>query len=242
MLETLRPPQLLVHDDVEPCPYLPGQLARLPMRFPLRRLSREELDERLAAGDRRQGNMLYHAACPHCQACQSSRVLVRQFQPNRSQRRAYQRGEQSFTVEIGPPTVDALRVDLYNRHKDGRGLNLGEGRIDELGYRSFLVDTCCETFELRYFLDGRLIGVAVADRGETALSAVYCYFDPICSRLSPGVYSVLKHIELCRQWNLEYLYLGFFIAPPSKMSYKCGYQPQERLIGGQWRAVTQQSV
>jgi leucyl-tRNA---protein transferase len=206
----------------------------MPLEYPLRRLSGPELDERLAAGFRRLGDLVYRVSCPSCQACEPIRILIDEFRPNRSQRRTWRKGEMTLTVEIGPCRVDAQRVRLYNAHKRGRDLDQDEGPIGAEGYRSFLVDTCCDSFELRYFAGRRLVGVAVADRGAEAMSAVYCYFDPDFSRLSPGTFSILWQVELCRYWGLKYLYLGYYIAQPCRMTYKAGFCPHERLRASQW--------
>jgi arginine-tRNA-protein transferase len=227
-------PTVVAYDQLDPCPYLDGRTARLPLHYPLRHLSGRELDEHLAAGYRRLGNMVYRTTCPECRACEAIRVLVADFRPNRSQRRAWRRAGESLSVQLGPCRVDAHRVWLYNAHKRGRGLDHGEGPITAGDYRSFLVETCCESFELRYFAGGRLVGAAVADRGEQALSAVYCYFDPAVGHLSPGTFSILQQLELCRFWGLKYLYLGYYIAEPCRMTYKAQFRPHERLMDGEW--------
>ncbi len=227
-------PTFLAYDGLDPCPYLPGRTARLPLEYPLRQLTAREFDERLAAGYRRTGDLVYRTACPQCRACQAIRVLVGEFRPNRAQRRAWRRGRESLKVELGPCRVDAQRVQLYNAHKRARDLDHGEGPVSGEGYRSFLVDSCGDSFELRYFAGGRLVCVAVADRGEQSMSAVYCYFDPQIGRLSPGTFSVLQQVALCRRWGLKYLYLGYYIDEPCRMTYKASFRPHERLTGGEW--------
>ena len=106
--------------------------------------------------------------------------------------------------------------------------------MDSLGYQRFLVDRQCEAFEIRYLLDDRLVGVAVTDRGDRALSAVYCYYDPALKNLSLGTYSILTQLRLCREWGLDHLYLGLYIAGCDAMAYKARFRPHERRIGGQW--------
>lgn len=228
------PPELVVHDAPSPCPYLVEQVSRLPLRLPIRRLQRHELDQRLAAGDRRQGLMLYRTACSACAACEPIRIDVERFEPGRTQRRILRRGDLELITEIGPLEPTAEKVELYNKHKRGRGLSTGERSIDFDGYTSFLGESCCDSFELRYRLGDQLIGVAVVDRGHSSLSAVYFYFDPDHEPLSPGVYSVLKQVELCRRWGLRHLYLGLYIAECSSMAYKRRYLPHERLLDGRW--------
>jgi arginyl-tRNA--protein-N-Asp/Glu arginylyltransferase len=229
------PPEIVVYDEPHDCPYVPGRVAVLPLRVPSRRLTGGELDIRLAAGDRRQGMFLYRTACPECRACEPIRLDAETYRPNRSQRRALARGDAVLRCEVGPPLLDEARVELYNRHKQLRGL--GDGEIDLAGYRQFLVMTCCESFEIRYTLDGRLVGVALADRSTNALSAVYCFYDPSCEDLSIGTYSILKQIELCKTWGLRHLYLGLYIEDCDRMRYKARFLPHERLLGREWVTV-----
>jgi len=228
------PPELVVYDEPMACPYLPGQRARLPMRLPTRWLTAAEFDSRLQAGDRRQGVLLYRTSCEACQACEPARIDVDAYKERRTPRRIFRRGQEKIDVEIGPPEFSPERLALYNLHKRGRGLASSEEAMDEPGYRAFLVETCCDTFEIRYRVAGELIGVAIVDRAATALSAVYFYFNPDYAALSPGVFSILKQIELCRRWGLKYLYLGFYISACPSMAYKARYRPHERLIDGVW--------
>ena len=179
--------------------------------------------------------MLYRPECRQCCACESLRIDVSKFAPSRSQRRVQRRCEQLIDVEVGAALVDDERVELFNRHRNQRGLRGQDGDVDREGYQSFLVDSCGETFEIRYRIEGRLVAVAVCDRAADALSAVYCYFDPDEGRLSLGVFSVLTEINLCRQWQLRFLYLGYYVAASPHMRYKANYLPHERLLGGQWR-------
>ena len=77
----------------------------MPLRLPLRRLQPAELAQRLAAGDRRQGLLLYAPTCPTCTACEAIRVDVNDFQPSATQRRVFRRGEATLQTEVGPPAT-----------------------------------------------------------------------------------------------------------------------------------------
>ncbi len=107
------PPELIVYDRLQPCPYLPERIARMPLRIPARLLQRSELEQRLDTGDRRQGIFLYRTSCPGCRACEPIRIEVEQFSPNRSQRRALSHGNARIVVEVADPIADARRVELY---------------------------------------------------------------------------------------------------------------------------------
>ena len=89
--------------------------------------------------------------------------------------------------------------------------------------------------ELEYRLDGRLVGVAIADRAGESLSAVYCFYDPSVPHLSIGTYSIMKQIQICQESKLEFLYLGLYVGECGAMAYKVTYTPHERLVQGVWR-------
>jgi leucyl-tRNA---protein transferase len=231
----MQPAEIVVYDSEHECGYLPSRTARLPLRHPVARLSAEAFDDRLAAGDRRSGRFLYRAECPHCRACEPIRLDVERFCPDRTQRRMLRRGDQLLETRLAAPVVDQERVDLYNAHLFGRGLDRSSEPMTAGDYREFLVQSCCETLELSYWHDRRLVGVAIADAGKTSLSAVYCYYDPAFAKLSLGTYSILRQVEWCRQTGRRYLYLGFYIAQSPHMRYKARFLPHQRLVDGVWR-------
>ncbi len=223
------------------CPYLEDLQARYQVRLPDRKLCGEELDDLLARGYRRQGSVMYRTACAACRACQPLRIPVQQFRPNRSQRRTWRRGQQAFRVQITQPQCDPEHVRLFDRHRLLRGLS-PDSEPTSLGqYWEFLVDSCCETLEIQYRLEGRLVAVALADRGRQGMSAVYCYFDPDYARYSPGTFSILTQLDLCRRWGIEYLYLGFYVAQNRHMAYKARFRPHQRLTPQGWQVVEEAS-
>jgi arginine-tRNA-protein transferase len=230
----MQPQEIVVFDALHPCSYLPGRTARLPYRHPAEKLTPEQFDARLAAGDRRSGIFLYRPQCPTCRACQSIRLDVTSFRADATQRRMQRRGDALLTVRIGRPVVDEQRVRLFNRHRDERGLTSGDDEVDLHSYAEFLTDTCCDTIELSYWHEDRLVAVAIADAGRQSLSAVYCYYDPSFRLLSLGTYSILRQVEICREAGRHYLYLGLFIAESTHMSYKARFRPHQRLIEGVW--------
>ncbi len=224
----------VVYDQLTPCPYLPGEIARMPLRLPSH-LPGRDFDDRMAAGDRRMGRFLYRTQCPACNACEPIRVRVADFKPARTLAKTLRKGNELLSVRIGKPAGDESRVELYNIHKQARGLSREDHPIDAEGYHQFLVDTCAQTLEFSYWQADKLVAVGISDLGETSLNAVYCFFDPAFDLLSLGNYNVLKQWEACRTWQLDYLYLGLFIAASPHMNYKARYLPHERLIDGSWQ-------
>ncbi|WP_373047778.1 arginyltransferase [Vulgatibacter sp.] len=231
---------VVAHSEDEACPYLPGQLARMPLRLPLRPVPGQRLDELLEGGDRRAGPFLYRTACTACSACEPLRIPVARFQPTRSQRKVLRRNAGDLQIEVGRPRITPRHLELFNRHKLERGL--GTTHSDATDYRLQFLETCVDTREVRYLAGGELVGVSLLDVGERAASSVYHYFDPDESRRSLGVFSVLAEIGLCASWRIDWYYLGLYVAGCRSLRYKAEYFPHERRIGGTWRSFEREDA
>ncbi len=236
------PAMVVVHDTMQSCPYLPEQTARMPLRWPLGKITEEQLEKLLAAGFRRSGSFLYRTQCPSCNACHPTRVPVETFRWSTSFRRVLRRGDAALRVERGPPQSDKRRVALFNAHNQQRGLDVrNQGKADVEEYRSFLVETCCHSEELAYWQGDRLVGVAIIDYAQHSISAVYCYFDPEETKLSIGTYSILKQLQLAAATGRKWLYLGLYVAENRHLSYKARFVPQERLLTDEWVEIPSDS-
>ena len=229
------PPEVVVIDEEEACPYLEAETARRPLRLPLFPLDAAQFAERLRRGDRRYGRFLYTQHCPTCRACEPVRIDVQRFEMSASQRRAKARGDRLLRVKMGQPDVDPERLALFHAHGALRGLRPPGEYIGSEGYSRFLTDTCADTVELSFYLDGRLVAVAITDVAADGLSAVYTYYNPALKNLSLGVYAILHQIDVCRAQSKPWLYLGLYVADNAHMNYKRRYLPQERRIDGTWQ-------
>ena len=228
-------PFMVVDESETECPYLPAKVACMPLRLPLAPLTPQEFDELLAEGDRRAGPFLYRTRCPACSACEALRIPVARFTPSKSQRRVARRNQGSVTMEFGAPQLTARHVELYNRHKTERGLSRHEEPTTAQGYRMHVLETCVETREVRYLVDGRLVAVSILDFGEKSCSSVYHYFDPDQEDRSLGVLSVLREIDLCRELGLDWYYLGLYVKDCRALTYKASYFPHQKLLAGEWQ-------
>lgn len=225
---------VIVQDQFQPCPYRDGVIARMPLRLAVGSVTQDVTDELLGWGYRRSGDFVYRTQCPTCQECQPTRVLVDRFQPTASMRRVLRRGDRELNCRWGEPAVDRTRLGLFNEHRRSRGLNSDGDRIDAEAYRSFLVDSNCESQELSVTLNGQLVAVSIVDIGRESTSAVYTHFAPEASKYSLGTYAILKQIERARQTSRKYVYLGMYVAENRHLNYKARFLPQERLTGDDW--------
>ena len=203
----------------------------LPLRWYRGPIDGDDFDALLACADRRVGRTLYRPSCPSCQECKGIRVPIAEFSLSRSQRRVWKKN-QDLQIYSGYPVVDKTHLDLFNRHKLERGLS--DRPTSESHYKNWLAVTCTRTVEMRYVLDGRLIGVGILDLGRRDASSVYFYFEPTLEKRSLGVFSVLAEIEWLRSQGYRYYYLGLYVRDCAQLSYKARYKPHERLEGERW--------
>lgn len=227
---------LQVQDARSECPYIDSLTARMPLHYPIDRLSGEDIDALLAGGFRRSGTLLYYTRCAPCHACEPTRVEVSTFHLSGSFKRVLRRAERDLTLSWQSPIVDDERVALYNAHRSGRGLDTSPP-IDASNYHAFLTDSCMPTLELEIRKDEQLIGVSIMDIGDTGISAVYTHFDPTSARYSPGTLAVLKQIQWAAEHRRRWAYLGLYVRSNPHLNYKSRFTPQQRLIAGQWRDI-----
>lgn len=210
------------------CPYLEGRDARhfaLRLEPAVPGLYHALMDLNF----RRLGQIFYRPQCDGCDACRMIRVPAASFRPSRAQRRCLKQNA-DVRVARGVPSLSDERQALYSRYLEARHDGQMEGSLAEL--RGFLYSSPLETLELSYSLEGRLIGIGIADVEPLALSAVYCYFEPALGSRSLGVFNVLTLIEECRRRGFPHLYLGYYVRGCAKMNYKALYRPCEILEPG----------
>ncbi|MEH6725734.1 MAG: arginyltransferase [Hyphomicrobiales bacterium] len=222
-----------------PCPYLRGQEERKVFTHLGGERASELNDILTQGGFRRSQNIAYRPACERCRACMSVRVVVSEFEPNKSMRRIMRKNTDLITQEK-PAEASSEQYDLFRTYLDTRHSGGGMSDMSVLDYASMVEESEVETriFEFRTRdvdsgITGRsrkpLIAVALSDILSDGLSMVYSYFDPAESARSLGTYMILEHLERARRMGLPYLYLGYLVEGSPKMVYKSRFQPQELL-------------
>jgi arginine-tRNA-protein transferase len=239
-----------------PCGYLPEQTWQLEYEL-FAEVSAAEYMERMRAGWRRFGFSLFHPTCPACTRCQSIRVLVERFRPNRAQRRCMQLNKESVRIQIGKPTVSRAKLKLYDRFHAFQTMNKGwplHPAEDNESYIDSFVHNPFPTQEWCYYFDNRLVGVGYVDDlpapltlpsppsegGEgrvrgAGLSAIYFFYDPDERRRSLGIFNVLSIIEHAKQRGIPHVYLGYYVEGCRSMEYKATFGPNQVLgADGKW--------
>lgn len=231
-----QPIQLYISGE-HPCSYLAETEARTLFVDPDLEMENRVYAALIDQGFRRSGGMVYQPRCIGCEACRSIRVPVKQFRPNRSQRRIWNRLHQQVEVVQRPFRYDDDHYRLFKRYL-GHRHNGGEmNQTSQQGYIDFLSSPWSETDTVEFRYEGELFAVTVVDRLPQGLSAVYTFFEPRFEALSPGVFTIFWQIEACRSKELAWLYLGYWIGQCQKMSYKINFRPCQQFHLGLWHAI-----
>jgi arginyl-tRNA--protein-N-Asp/Glu arginylyltransferase len=220
------------------CGYLPDRVWQLRYEI-VGQATPAEYMGRLKAGWRRFGYSLFRPECPQCRACQSLRVPVAAFRPDRSQRRAWAANDGGVTVRVGAPAATREKLDLYDRfHAFQHGVKgwPEHGPADADDYISSFVDNPFPIEEWCYYLGDRLVGVGYVDVLPEGLSAIYFVYDPAQRQRSLGTFNVLSVIRRATQLGLPHVYLGYYVAGCRSLEYKGRFRPNEVLgPDGSWR-------
>ncbi len=234
-----------------PCSYLAGRSARAQVAKPDHLINSSAYAELIKLGFRRSSTSIYRPACQACQACVSVRILVSQFQPNRTQRRI-QRTHGNLRTILTPLRYDETHYLLYQRYQLARhnenGLSHEIKQDSRTQYQAFLLQSQVTSQlvefhapEIQDSSRSTLQMISVIDLLPDGLSAVYTFYEPEITRASFGTYSILWQIEQAKRLGLPYVYLGYWVRDSRKMAYKTNFSPLEGFIDGQWQALNPSS-
>ncbi len=224
----------------QPCPYLDGRMER-KLFTALQGEHATKLNDSLSKqGFRRSQNVLYRPSCAECSACLSARVRVKDFTPNKSQRRTLRRNDHLTRDAISPWAAED-QFALFRKYLESRHAQGGMADMDIFEFAAMIEETPIRSRVIEYTNpentnhDRELTAVCLTDVLDDGLSMVYSFFDPDSASKSLGTYVILDHIRIAREASLPYVYLGYWVPGSPKMDYKSRFSALEIYHKGEWR-------
>jgi arginyl-tRNA--protein-N-Asp/Glu arginylyltransferase len=215
------------------CEFLPGRFRRMEYDV-VRLMTPGEYTVRMQEGWRRFGHAMFRPACGSCRMCQSLRIPVAAFHPDRSQSRAWKANADAVRIVVGDPVLTADKQALFDKFHDHQHQVRGWPRQTGEETASF-VDNPFPTEEWSFYVAERLVAVGYVDRLPEALSAMYFFYDPDERHRSLGTFNVLSVIAAARARSVPYVYLGYYVDGCRSLEYKARFRPNEVLAtDGNW--------
>ncbi len=183
----------------------------------------------------------------------------------KSQRRRLNRIHRDLRVDVGPMVLDGEREQLYSRyraHAQGdRAPSLKETLFEDATAVANLPVTLTtldangdpdppgrnlfDTWEVRIRTpEGRLVGLSIFDRGQSALQSIVGIYDPEWARYGLGTATMLIEADWGRRQGFRHHYSGYVVPGLDSFEYKHDIGSLEALhptggvgVGGVWRPV-----
>lgn len=219
------------------CSYLPARSARSQVATPSHLIDTQVYSELVRNGFRRSGIFTYRPWCDGCTACIPVRIPVADFQPNRTQQRAW-KNHASLRARERPLIFDEEQYQLYTRYQSVRHSGGGMDQDGRDQFSHFLLQSQVDTRLVEFRDNDALRMISIIDCLGDGLSSVYTYFEPQLPKTSFGTYCILWQIEICKQLKRPYLYLGYWIRDSEKMRYKQNFRPLQGRVDGIWRELS----
>ena len=217
-------------EENQQCPYFDDRRSDTMYKF-METCDVSTQNNMLQRGWRRFGKVQFVPLCKTCNDCKTIRIDINKYEFSKSDKRILNKNK-DINVYVQKPTLSIDHINLFNKyHKNMQDKkNWKANEIDPADYHSSYVDGEGEFGkEILYFLDDKLICVALCDMNQESLSSVYCYYDHEYEKRSLGKFSILAQISMAKQSNVPYLFLGYWIKDHYSMGYKENYMPFEVL-------------
>jgi arginine-tRNA-protein transferase len=225
-----------------PCSYLPGKTARSQVATPSHLIHADLYGELVNEGFRRSGLYTYRPYCDECNACTATRIPVKDFAANRSQKRSWKK-HSGLDIRVLNLGYQEEHFQLYQHYQNERHADSDIDQDDQNQYMQFLLQSRVNS-RIIEFRDGpndidpgHLRMVSMIDILDQGISSVYTFFDTSNTSASYGSFSILWQIQQALELDLPYLYLGYYIKNSEKMSYKVKFQPIEGLVDDHWQPI-----
>ncbi|MBB65789.1 MAG: arginyltransferase [Waddliaceae bacterium] len=211
------------------CSYLDNLRACFE-EYLIQEITNEERAILIERGYRSFGSYFFRPLCNGCHRCVPIRVPVLKFEMSKSQKKLIRKGKE-IRVEVAKPVYSEEKWDIYLDHS--RRFPQKEDLPNKDNFIFSFYNPRVSALEFSYYLDDHLIAVGITHEGTDFLSSVYFTYRLDYASYSLGSFSTLQEIFYCKNNDLRYLYLGYYIRDNHFMSYKSKFRPNQVLLSEQ---------
>ena len=222
--------------NTEPCPYLTNRDEKKIFLIMDDINKSNEYEHLIKSGFRRSHNILYNQVCADCNLCKSIRINVNNFKLSKSNKRVLNKNKNLFIKKLSnnPSKEQFILFKKYLEFKHN------DSEMNEMNFHDY-----CKMFDSKgintkiyeYFYEGELAGCVISDFLEGSISMVYSFYSEIFLKNSFGKYVILDHFRLAKDFDMDYVYLGYWVEGSTKMEYKNSFNSSEVLIDNKWTTI-----
>ncbi len=210
------------------CSYLADKSSRMQYKY-IDNCSSNLNNELVKRGWRRFGKYYSRPQCNGCDECKSLRINVENYSFSRNARRTINKNKDTI-FSIQSPTITHEHLEIYEKYHKHMETKKGwkNYKITPNGYRELYMSGAGKFGkEILYYIDDRLVAVDLVDFLDDGISSIYFFYDPHFANFSLGRYSIYMQIQLAKNFNLKWIYLGYYVENCPSLNYKDRYKPYE---------------
>ena len=207
------------------CGYLPDQKEQLLVYIDAQPLTPIIYSALQNQGFRRSEDHVYKPHCSNCNACQSIRLPVYKFNLKNSQKRILKKADKfkvNLANKVSEQYYPLFEKYINTKHVDGVMYPANETQLESFTKCDWMDKVYIELYD-----NELLIAVAICDVTPDSLSAVYTFYDSEYLKYSLGTLMILQQINITKQLDKNWLYLGYYIKECEKMNYKTRFTPYQ---------------
>ncbi len=188
-------------------------------------------DSLIKKGWRRFGKYYSRPQCSTCKECKSLRIDAKNYRFSKNARRTIRKNKNTlFTIQ--KPSISNEHLEIYEKYhrymekkRDWKRYKIKPNSYYEL----YIAGAGKFGKEILYYIDDRLVAVDLVDFMDDGISSIYFFYDPDFAHLSLGRYSIYMQIQLAKNFNLRWIYLGYYVKECQSLNYKERFKPFEIL-------------
>ena len=220
--------------NTENCSYVDNKKERKIFTIMDNPNNADEYESLIKFGFRRSHNILYNQVCDSCNLCKSIRINCVNFNPSKSQKRVIKKNYGIYEKKLkARPSLK--QFELFKKYLKFKHDKSEMNEMNYYDYKKMMEAPGIETKIYEYYYEKKLVACVISDFLDDSISMVYSFYSEKILKNSIGKYMILDHLELAKNLNKNYLYLGYWVEGCNKMDYKSKFNSSEVLINNKWQ-------
>ena len=219
--------------NTENCSYVDNKKERKIFTIMDNPNNADEYESLIKFGFRRSHNILYNQVCDSCNLCKSIRINCVNFNPSKSQKRVIKKNYGIYEKKLkARPSLK--QFELFKKYLKFKHDKSEMNEMNYYDYKKMMEAPGIESKIYEYYYEKKLVACVISDFLDDSISMVYSFYSEEILKNSIGKYMILDHLELAKNLNKNYVYLGYWVEGCNKMDYKSKFNSSQVLMNSKW--------